>query len=235
MTRRICLSVANSIYDPLGIAIPITIKLKHGMRELFNPDLDLTWDTPLPDQLQEEWKNKIRMLGQTPQVEFNRCLRPDNSTDNYSIVVYFDGSDAAFSCVLYAVWHMPDGTNQARFITAKAKIGQESEKSTPRRELNGGVLATRATVRVVTTLEKKPDSVIILSDSETILAAREKSTGFFTEYFSNRVSELWDNKTKIEEFCPVEDWYHVSSEDNAADLPSRVDATAEDIKLNSTW
>ena len=38
----------NSIYDPLGLAGPVTVKAKILMRQLWISDLTLDWDDPIP-------------------------------------------------------------------------------------------------------------------------------------------------------------------------------------------
>jgi hypothetical protein len=60
----------------------------------------------------------------------------------------------------------------------------------PRMELNEAQLCMRATLAVVKALPKTPNRVWVAGDSETILAAREKSSGFFGEYFGNRIGVL---------------------------------------------
>ena len=49
LTRKILLGVTNSQFDMLGIASPITIKLKSAMRDSFIKENGLDWDSILPD------------------------------------------------------------------------------------------------------------------------------------------------------------------------------------------
>ena len=70
--------------------------------------------------------------------------------------------------------------------------------STPRLELEGATLLTRVLLKVVLALHKDPPAQIYcLGDSECVLASREKSRGFFGEYFANRLGEQHDNQEKI--------------------------------------
>ena len=41
LTRKICLSIANSIYDVLGVCAPLTIQLKLGIKKLFSEEYGL--------------------------------------------------------------------------------------------------------------------------------------------------------------------------------------------------
>jgi len=239
LTRRICLSISNSIYDVLGICAPITIQLKLGIKKLFSEEYKLGWDTIISPELSAVWKGLIIMLVKAKRVEYPRCTIPHNAQGEWCAVAFFDGSEQAFSCVIYAVWQLPSGGADVKFLASKAKVAPDWSKNTPRMELCGAVLATRLVVRVVRAVTEKPEKVYIVGDSETILAAREKNSGYFNEYFSNRVGETWDNQKKIEEYCQVGDndreWYHVASHLNPADKPSRCGSQPEDVQLGSTW
>lgn len=52
-TRRGVLSTVNSIYDPLGFIVPVTIQGKAILRELTQDHGD--WDSPLPQEMEEMW------------------------------------------------------------------------------------------------------------------------------------------------------------------------------------
>jgi hypothetical protein len=71
-----------------------------------------------------------------------------------------------------------------------------------------------------------------------VLASREKDAGFFGEFFGNRIGETYDFMDEVKTMTKVgEDgeWWHVKSDDNAADRPSRLDSTPADLRLGSEW
>ena len=122
-----------------------------------------------------------------------------------------------------------------RLLAAKAKVAPKWAMNTPRMELNGAQLSMRATLAVVKAPPHPPERVWVAGDSKTILACREKSGGFFGEYFSNRIGECHDLQGEI---CPVgEDgeWWHVSSADNLADRNSCLDSVPADLGLHLEW
>ena len=83
-----------------------------------------------------------------------------------------------------------------------------------------------------------PSRVWLLGDSECTLSSIEKTSGALGEYFGNRVGEIHDNQAQIQKSCPVGmegEWYHLSSSDNAADQPTRLDSTIADILPSSSW
>ena len=47
LTKHIFLLVANSMHNPMGITLPITILLKVAMKKIFSPEHNLEWGTDL--------------------------------------------------------------------------------------------------------------------------------------------------------------------------------------------
>ena len=239
LNRRKCLSIGNSLYDILGVLAPISIAIKIAQKDLFSPMLNLGWDTVLPKEEQDKWEKIICTLVRLEKVDIpRRTFTKDSLQDDWMIIAYFDASDLAYSCVLYGRWKLQEGGFHTSLLTSKAKVNPWWTKNTPRLELNGAVLMTRLVVRVVRAYDVKPSKVIMAGDSETVLAAREKNSRFFNEFFSNRVGETWDNQKKIEEFCPIGsdgEWYHVSSSCNPADVASRSNLGDVKVDKDSSW
>ena len=55
LTKRMILSQVNSIYDPLGLAGPYTVRAKILMRKLWTKETKLDWDDPIPEENRREW------------------------------------------------------------------------------------------------------------------------------------------------------------------------------------
>ena len=54
-TKRNCLSLICSIYDPFGLLAPVTVTAKIVLRKIWASKPLIGWDDPLPDELQAEW------------------------------------------------------------------------------------------------------------------------------------------------------------------------------------
>ena len=70
--------------------------------------------------------------------------------------------------------------------------------------------------------------IFMLGDSRTILAALKSEATPFSEFFVNRLGEIYDCIRAIPEHIEVI-WGWVQSSDNAADIASRVTATPADL------
>ena len=56
LTKRMILSQINSIYDPLGLAGPFTVREKIMMRKLWmSEEEQLDWDDPVSDECRAYW------------------------------------------------------------------------------------------------------------------------------------------------------------------------------------
>ena len=242
LTRRKLLGVASCQFDMLGMVSPLIIKLRVGVRDLFIKENQLDWDTVLQGKLVDTWNRYIEELVRTGMIEFRRCVRPEGVVDEFILVGFFDGSDQAFAGVVYCRWRMEDGTVVVRLLCSKSRVTPLQRISTPRSELNGAVIVVRLIWNVIQALEVEelPTRVLIGGDSETVLAAREKACGALGEFFGNRVGECWSLQEKISELVPVGvsgggEWYHMSSVNNAADRPTRLDSKPEDLGIGSEW
>ena len=125
-------------------------------------------------------------------------------------------------------------------LVAKAKVSDMLGKSTVRVEMNGAVCVMRLAYRTIKSfnVEDLPERMWVFSDSETVLASREKDSGFFGEYYGNRIGETFDYQEEIQKLVPVGyngEWWHVSSENNAADRASRLDSVPADLRIGSGW
>ena len=237
ITKRICLRVTNSQFDMVGIAAPITIKLRVHMKDLYT--LGVEWDQSLVGDIRKLWVDMFSMLIKSGGIKFRRATRPVGAVGRCILICYFDGSNVAFAAAIYARWDMEDGSVVVYLVVSKSRVAPMFGTSTPRLEMDGATLLSRLVLRVIMALlADPPGQVFYCGDSETILASREKKSGFFGEYFGNRIGEQMDNQERVEEVVQVAtagEWYHVPTADNAADRPSRLDSVPDDLGLESEW
>ena len=59
LTKRNLLGVPAGIFDPIGIGSPFTIKLKIGLKQLFDLEENLSWDDEIPANMKDWWIDVI--------------------------------------------------------------------------------------------------------------------------------------------------------------------------------
>ena len=80
LTKRMVLSLINSIFDPLGLLTPFTVTAKLLLKELWKQDLD--WDDELN---KEDWSRVTEFIRDTFELEsisFKRCMKPEGAVGN---------------------------------------------------------------------------------------------------------------------------------------------------------
>ena len=81
-TRRGVLSTVNSIYDPLGLAVPVLLERRLLLHKLVimgkskNNDKPLGWDDPLPDTLLTQWQCWRNSWDDLEKVSLRCCHHP---------------------------------------------------------------------------------------------------------------------------------------------------------------
>ena len=241
VTKRVILGIVNKPYDLLGLVSPITIRLRVEYRNLFKEGNDLDWDEEIPPKEQVKWMELLKLIQDVGRVKFPRATRPKVAIGQPHLIGYFDWSNNAYAAVIYFRWTLKDGSINVRLACSKSKVTPLKRISTPRSELNGAVLLSRLALSLVKASSVSriiPEKVWLLGDSECTLSSIGKTSGAFEEYFGNRVGEIVDNQSQIERWCQVGingEWWHVSSKDNAADQPTKLNSTLEDVTLNLSW
>ena len=98
LTKRTVFSVAASIFDPLGMVEPFTVKAKILMQELWKHNL--TWDEDLPSDLRLQWTSWMEDIKCQSKVSNPRQYFALNGS-NLQLHVFCDSSPKAYGAVAY--------------------------------------------------------------------------------------------------------------------------------------
>ena len=71
-TKRNVLSAIATVFDPLQLLAPFTLRAKVLMQEIWTAGLD--WDDPLPDNLKTKWNVWINELRELSNFHILRCI-----------------------------------------------------------------------------------------------------------------------------------------------------------------
>ncbi|XP_060084987.1 uncharacterized protein LOC132564349 [Ylistrum balloti] len=215
-TRRGVLSTVNSIFDPLGLIAPVVIRGKLILRDLMACNSSGGWDEPLPPDREAEWKTWRDSLASLEDVRIPRVYSTFAHTDvsRRELHTFADASQDAIAAASYLKTFHISGITEVSFVYGKAKVAPRKGHTIPRLELCAAVLAVEIAQTVIEQLGVKLDSVRFYSDSQVVLGYIHNEERRFYVYVSNRVE-------KIRAFSTPNQWTHVSTLSNPADVAAR--------------
>ena len=213
-TKRIILSQVNSIYDPLGLAGPFTVRAKILRRQLWGMEEKLNWDDPIPDKYTRDWKQFCQDLLEMNDVKFKRCLMPENAIDDPILIIFSDGSSHAYGACAYYRWKLNNGQFKCRLILSKNRLAPIKRLSIDRIELCGAVLNSRLKAFLERHCRYKVQKCYHIVDSQIVHNMIQKESYGFNTFAATRVGEIQQNTNP-------DDWYWTESKNNIADSLTR--------------
>ena len=117
--KQMILSKVNSMYDPLGLAGPFTVRAKILMRHLWANSEKLDWDDPIPEDNKQQWSASFNELPEMNEVKFERCLKPSDAVCNSVLIIFCDASEDAYLSCAYVQWQRKGGGFACNLIASK--------------------------------------------------------------------------------------------------------------------
>ena len=223
-TKRIILSKVAGIFDPAGIYTAVTAKFKADYHDLL---VDASgWDDGLPTNLLPTWVTNIKMMQSLANVSFPRSVIPPDSLDKVDLLVSVDASQNMAIVCVHVRSTSTSGKITIRLAAAKSKIVTGS--TIPRAELRAAVAGTILANSVAKNLKNRVDKILYFTDSTVVLSWLHQDSRPLNIGVRSCVIE-------IRRFSSPDQWRHIESENNIADLGTRFLATASDISSDSEW
>lgn len=212
-TKRTLLSTISRIYDPCGLISPVVFYGKTLIQVLWT--LGINWDSPLPIDITNRWKDFIQTLPILEKLFLNRTLQVSDAVDT-QLHGFCDSSELGYSSCVYLRCIDPDGNIRVTLIMAKTKVAPLKRLTIPRLELCGAFLLAQLMKYCSSVLCKSINfkSVHAWTDSSIVLSWLSTPPYKLKTYVANRVSQ-------IQELVPPTAWSHVPSAQNPADCASR--------------
>lgn len=225
-TKRGVLSTINSLFDPLGFAVPISIQGRALLRELTKETCG--WDETLPEGMFKEWSEWRNALKQLEQTHISRqyCSFSFANALQKEICIFCDASTQAIAAVAYLKATNKDGETELAFIFGKAKLAPKPDLTIPRLELCAAVLAVEVGELLRDEMDIRINNIHFFSDSRVVLGYIYNESRRFHVFVHNRVH-------RIRRVSKPTQWSYVPSERNPADHGSR--SLPADKLASSTW
>jgi len=228
-TRRGVLKTIAEIFDPIGLLAPAVIPAKKIFQETCLLKLD--WDETLPPNLLRTWNNWKETMSELENYSVSRGLKTEKVNKNSEIELhaFCDGSMLGYGAVIY-VKFIGTSVITSTPLLAKSRVtplGNRTLKTVPRIELSAAKLAAEIMEIALNELDYNVSRTKYWTDSTIVLAYLQNDTRRFHRFVDNKVSFIRSRSNP-------EDWYHIASEDNPADLISR-GTTLQHLRTSQLW
>ena len=228
-TKRTVLSNISKVFDPLGLFLPVNVREKVLMRDLWAKKLG--WDEIVPTDSQVCWSklcNNTAVLFSMPVPRM--CVSVDEENSLYIFC------DASKRCYGFSVYNVCNGNSQLVF--AKAKVAPIKPRSLPTLELMAAFLALKCLPMLLDSYQEftfksinlAVDSQIVLS---WILSENDKTKNVFTQ---NRIKDICLLRQEMYEQYKVDICLkYIASEYNPADCLTRGLTFNEFVSKKALW
>ena len=225
-SKRNVLKKVASLFDPLGFLAPYIVRAKILLQKMWSCGLD--WDQPLDFELKAEVMEWFSELVDISRIQVPRCIRLQNETLlSMSLHVFADASTDAYAAVAYARCVYESGCMSSQFVCSKTKVAPLASTSVPRLELMAAVLALRLGTNIAIPLDIKLSSITFWSDSMNVIHWIRGRSRAYKPFVANRIGE-------IQMSTNPDQWRHIRSEQNPADMASR-GLTASRLVNETLW
>ncbi|CAG2247208.1 unnamed protein product [Mytilus edulis] len=195
------LSIVSSIFDPLGLVSPVTLRAKAIVQHLCKEKFG--WDEQIPQECHDKWKSWVKNLPCLENLSVNRCFLPRDvqHVKNVQLHIFSDGSELGYGACAYLRVVDENDRTTCSLVMGKARLAPIKQVSIPRLELSGAVTACRLYDILSDELELNINTVTFWTDSTIVLGyIRNTSRRFKTFHWPRNVldEELGISETDTE-------------------------------------
>ncbi len=225
MTKRTVLQQSAKVYDPLGRLIPVTVRARILIQELWRRNLP--WDASIPQDLQQQWSSIAtdiaKSVSEHATVSRQFFSEPSQPQNNLELHVFADASTVAYGAVAFLRYE-----SHTSFVMAKNRVAPLKTLTLPQLELMAALIGARLANFIQQSLEKRFQNlrVVMWTDSQIVLHWLSSQKPL-KQFIHNRVKE-------INSLYPSTTWHYCPTSDNPADLLTR-GVSADQLRSSSIW
>jgi hypothetical protein len=220
------------MFDPLGLLNPFVMLVKILFQNIWK--LGLQWDAVLPDDISSQfrqWLQGLEMLKtwRLARSYFVGCKWKE--LEGLEIHIFCDASEKGYGACVY-LRNPIDASNctayRVALVMSRARVAPIKRVTLPCLELLGALMGARLLGFVLQALRLNGKVQCRLwTDSTIALSWIKGDPQRWKAFVSNRVTEIQD-------LSEPSHWFHVSSENNPADLLTR-GVSAEKLISSRIW
>ncbi len=207
-TKRGMLSKLARVYDPLGLASPITVKGKIIYRDVC--DSKVAWDAEVSSENAQEWRSWEEAIPEL--VTLPRSIAQfQQKINSVTLHAFGDASNKGVSAAVYSVVDQPSGTTQT-LVAAKSRLAKRN-LTIPRLELISAHMAVNLLTNVRHALDRFLKVELHCWLDSTVVLYWLQGSGRYKQFVQNRIRKIHQH--------PNTKWHYVPTKENPADLGSR--------------
>ena len=212
LTKRNILSVSASFYDPLGFISPVTARVKFLFQLLCKSKLG--WDDEVSSDLKSYWDDFLALLRNIGSLKLQRFVFVSDF-ERVELCGFSDSSDEVYCAVVYLRFVTAHGVF-VNFVCGKTRVAPLKRLGTPRLELLGCLLLSDLISQCRSAFCGRVDisDTLCWSDSEIALCWIKGKEKDWKPWVENRA-------VKVRKVIERDKWFHVKSEENPSDFPTR--------------
>ena len=226
-TRRSMLSVVSSIYDPLDFITPLIMPAKNILQDLCRQRVG--WDDHLDGDVLLKWDKWLKSIEDLKEVKVSRCYVPRSfgKVVHRELHVFSDASEKGYGMAMYVRSSNIEGRIHCSLVLSKGRVAPLKKITIPRLELTAAALSVSIASMVIRELNFQLNSTVFWTDSTAVLKYIANDKSRFHTFVANRVQV-------IRSVTVPEQWHHVNTTKNPADLASRGVLKMSDL-VKSIW
>ena len=229
-TKSLILRFSATVYDPLGLISPFTVRSRKILQKLWQENLG--WTDLIPESYQLKWCEWLTELFQ----DAHKIIIPRSfhfaTGKNYSLHVFVDASTEAYAATVFVRVEDSRGEREvevdSHLVTAKARVTPTKAESVSRLELNSAVIGLRLGHAVATAYKMDPKTIYFWTDSMNVLYWINTPANKLKTFVSNRVGQ-------IQSHSESKQWRHVPTDKNPADIATRDISMTEMVNSRLWW
>ena len=224
-TRRNLAGKVAGIFDPLGLAVPVTAKLKIDLSIIVRETA--SWDEPVNEKFLPIWLQNLNTIQDLAKIAVPRSVisLAFEVGQDVELIISTDASQLIAVAAVYVRWREPGGQYSCQLIAARSKL--ISKLTIPRAELRACAMGACLGEVVRKNCGNLVSRMIYVSDSTVALSWIQCDQRPLQVGVRNQVIQ-------IRRFSDPAAWFHVPTDSNPADIGTR-SPTVEEIAADSEW
>ena len=223
-TKRMFWSFISRLYDPLGLLAPYTVNAKILTRMVTAHCKG--WNSKLPNDIARRVTKWMDDFKNVSSIKLPRHVGLHNG-NFIRLVGFSDASSKAIGACVYLV-SSNDKETVSNLLFAKTRLAPKPARTIPDLELIAALLLANIMDFVKKDFPEIPqEEMYYFTDSAIVLFDLHSGSYTHSIFVANRL-------LSIRKLSDIQQWKHVDTKQNPADIPSR-GCSLSDLKNNNLW